>query len=216
MPSCFALSATPSAQRKPKSCERVGEVKTISDMSMQSRSLFSTILLAATLMVSCNKEDITNIPNEVASGQSKGKAAVNRIAYATPSAEGVTYTFQVSAACNCPHGTLQSSSTAPNENNILEQSSTQLYCRGTSAGSAYCVLGRGPNASTPGPQYYIKPANGGKVLAVRVKGGGVIPTSHDWFTYNTVANTWTPDADAGAYFVWSVLTGQPTNCCPGS
>ena len=172
-------------------------------------------LLLVALLGACSKEEPATPDGPAVHGLLKGKASVNRIAFATPSSQGATYTFTVTSACDCAHGTLLSSSTVPNENNILEQSATALYCRGTSSGSGYCVLARGANASTPGPQYYIKPSNGGRVLAVRVKGGGTIPTSHDWFTYNSTSNTWSPDAEASGYFVWSVLSSQPNNCCIG-
>ena len=209
--------------------EKLGESRrqSISTMIKSERNSFARhwlpLLAFAVVLASCSKDEPFGVGSDGSPqvGSTKQRGLVNRIVAVYTTADQSTYTFNVSSACNCPHGSLVcSGNTQPKGSKIYEQYADQLQCIGASPGSTppndlYCILTRGANANTGGPQYYVKPQNNGRVLAIRIKGTTMLPDYNDWFTYNVTSNSWTANPAASTYFIWSVLSGQPTYCCGG-
>jgi hypothetical protein len=169
----------------------------------------ASALLALTLVGSACQKENANGPGPIGlENMQKARQAVNRLAAISgPINEPLGTILTVTTPLNANYGTLDG--TMLLDVTLVEQSSTRLLYRGTSPGSTppnatACDLRRGVNATTGGPQYVIRPTGVGRVLMVQIKGGGLLPSGHTWFTYDTALDSWTADPLASTYFIWAV------------
>ncbi len=193
---------------------------------------FKNLMLVSALisggLIGCTKTDVSDLSD--AAGQSaKGdepgapKSAMSFISFNGGSSP---WKFNVYGSNGCYMGQLyryasgfwysaiKTTSETTTNYNVMGQTD---HCGEVIDASQYSFV-KGPNASTPGPVYYIYPtqgpSTGRKILKLQFKGFNPIGeyAAGGYFMYDPSANTWTAGYTASGIaqrFVYSVVTSMP-------